>query len=64
MNHLNHKIKQYWPCCFAYYCGYCCLPVTLGLSLFIPKLCIDEAEAVLTREISKINQDVLGNGKL
>lgn len=41
MIHLNRKVKQFWPCLFAYYCGYCCVPVTLGLSLFIPKLCIN-----------------------
>ena len=64
MSHLNHKITQYWPCCFAYYCGYCCLPVTLGFSLLIPTVCIDEAEAVLIREINKIHRDVLGNSKL
>ena len=43
MEHINHKLKMYWPCCFAYYCGYLCVPTTLGLSLFIPNICIGEA---------------------
>ena len=64
MEHLNFKLKMYWPCCFAYYCGYCCIPLTLGLSLFLPRVCVSEAEAVLLREIAKLNRDVLGNSKL
>lgn len=64
MAHLNRKVRQFWPCCFAYYCGYGCLPLTLGLSLLIPRVCINEAEAVLNKEIVRINKDVLGNSKL
>ena len=64
MEHLNFKLKMYWPCCFAYYCGYFCIPITLGLSLLLPRVCVSEAEAVLLREIAKLNRDVLGNSKL
>ncbi len=49
MSTLNRKIAQYWPCALAYYCGYLCVPLTLGLSLCIPKMCINEAQEVLNR---------------
>lgn len=64
MSQLNRKVNQYWPCCFAYYCGYLCIPCTLGLSLCIPRICIADAEKVLLKEIQKINAEVLGNSKL
>lgn len=49
MDHINFKLKMYWPCCFAYYCGYLCIPATLGLSLLLPNVCVGEAEAILLR---------------
>ena len=64
MLQLNRKLKQYWPCCFAYYCGYCCIPCTLGFSLCLPRVCIADAERVLRKEIQKINIEVLGQTKL
>lgn len=64
MEHLNRKIRMYWPCSFAYYCGYMFIPVSLGLSLLIPRICVSEVEAILRKEIAKINRDVLGNSKL
>lgn len=64
MKYLNRKVRQFWPCCFAYYCGYWCAPISLGLSLLIPKICINEAETILKKEITKINNVILGNSKL
>ena len=49
MQHLNRKLKQYWPCCFAFYCGYLCIPCTLGFSLCIPRICIADAERILLK---------------
>jgi hypothetical protein len=43
MDQLNHKTSQYWPCLFAYWCGYLCSPCTLGLSFLVPRLCVAEA---------------------
>jgi hypothetical protein len=40
MEQLNFKTTQYWPCLFAYWCGYVCAPCTLGLSLCLPRLCV------------------------
>ena len=64
MEQLNIKISQYWPCLFAFWCGYLCSPCTLGMSFLVPRLCVAEAEEVLRREIRKINQDILGPVKL
>lgn len=43
MEQLNHKVKQYWPCCFAYWCGFACASCTLGLSFLLPRLCVSES---------------------
>ena len=64
MEQLNYKTTQYWPCLFAYWCGYISAPCTLGLSFLLPRLCVVEAQAVLVRQIRKINQDVLGPKKV
>lgn len=64
MDQLNYKTAQYWPCLFAYYCGYICAPFTIGLSLCLPNICVSEAEKVLRNEIKKINHDILSNKKL
>jgi hypothetical protein len=64
MDQLNYKTAQYWPCLFAYWCGYLCAPCTVGLSLCLPRLCVAEAEAVLLQELKKINQDILEVRKL
>lgn len=42
MRQLNKRIKQYWPCLFAFWCGYLCVPCTLGLSICVPRICISE----------------------
>lgn len=49
MNHINKKLQMYWPCTFAHCCGYLFAPVTLGLSLLIPRVCVSEAEAILRK---------------
>jgi hypothetical protein len=61
---LNFKVSQYWPCLFAFWCGYLCAPCTVGLSLCLPRLCVAEAENVLRQEVRKINHDILGGKKL
>jgi hypothetical protein len=61
---LNFKTSQYWPCLFAYLCGYLCVPCTAGLSLCLPNLCVAEAEKVLLQEVRKINGDILAPRKL
>ena len=58
MKGINRKLKQYWPCCFAFYCGYLCVPLTIGLSLCIPSICIGEAEEVLKRELKRMNDEL------
>lgn len=58
------KIRQFWPCCLAYFFGHACVPLTFGLSLLIPRICIRETEAVLRKEISRINRDLFENTKL
>jgi hypothetical protein len=55
VDQLNFKTAQYWPCLFAYWCGYLCAACTVGLSLCLPRLCVAEAEHVLRQEIRKIN---------
>lgn len=64
VDQLNFKTSQYWPCLFAYWCGYLCAPCTVGISLCLPRLCVAEAENVLRMEVRKINHDILSGKKL
>jgi hypothetical protein len=41
---LSEKGARYWPCPLSYYCGIFCSPVTFGLSLLIPHVCLGDAE--------------------
>lgn len=44
MMRINDKLASNWPCTTLYFCGYACMPCTLGLSLCCPNFCISEAE--------------------
>ncbi len=37
MTDINETVKSYWPCFFTICMGYALCPVTLGLSLLLPR---------------------------
>lgn len=45
INQINNTIKDYWPCFFCMCCGYTCCPLTLGISLLCPNLCIKDVRS-------------------
>jgi hypothetical protein len=42
---LNNILIANWPCTSCYILSHVCIPCTCGLSLLIPKICIQEAES-------------------
>ena len=53
---MNRTLNTYWPCNFCVWIGYLLSPFTLGLSFFLPQLCISEAKAGLIAAISRQNK--------
>ena len=42
INQINNTLSDYWPCCLCMACGYAFCVCTAGLSLFCPKVCIND----------------------
>ena len=51
MKDLNAEIFKYWPCTWTIWLGYLLAPFTLGVSFFIPNLCIKDAKYKFLVEI-------------
>ena len=56
MRNVNDTLRSYWPCNCVLLIGYLLWPITLGLSLFLPNLCIREAKGSLKMEIERQNR--------
>ena len=53
MKTVNGVLKTYWPCSCTLWFGYLLSPITLGLSFYLPNLCISEAKLGLIAAIEK-----------
>ncbi|EWM21448.1 Golgin subfamily A member 7/ERF4 [Nannochloropsis gaditana] len=56
---LNNVLAMYWPCTACFLCGYVFSPVTLGLSLACPRICVGEAEKHGQQELEQLNHSHL-----
>ena len=61
MRNLNDTLRGYWPCNTILLLGYLLWPITLGLSLLLPNLCIREAKGSLLLEVERQNRISLKN---
>ena len=61
MHDINESICTMWPCCFCYSFGYGCALCTLGLSLFGPYICINDARDYLESRIRYWNRTYLAD---
>ena len=52
-------MKGFWPCTFVLVLGYLLALPTLGLSLFLPRLCIADGQDAMLRQIGRQNRIVL-----
>eukprot|EP00753_Platysulcus_tardus_P019841 PLAT7573.2.p1 GENE.PLAT7573.2~~PLAT7573.2.p1 ORF type:complete len:109 (+),score=4.24 PLAT7573.2:253-579(+) len=59
MERINSALTDYWPCLTAKTCGYCCCLCSLGLSLFFPRICVNDAERFCRAEIRRLNRQPL-----
>jgi len=57
MTDINETVKSYWPCFFTICMGYVLCPVTLGLSLCLPRICVNDAEGEIRRIVEGANAD-------
>ena len=57
----NDQLAMLFPCGFCWCLGYVCCPVTLGLSLFCPRTCVNDAEHFLVTSIRRHNRNFLGS---
>eukprot|EP01016_Furgasonia_blochmanni_P032263 TRINITY_DN332_c0_g1_i13.p1 TRINITY_DN332_c0_g1~~TRINITY_DN332_c0_g1_i13.p1 ORF type:complete len:217 (+),score=16.37 TRINITY_DN332_c0_g1_i13:66-716(+) len=55
---INDTLQTYWPCFFSRCLGYICCPLSLGLSLCIPNVCMRDAEMMARRTIKSLNKRV------
>ena len=53
---LNGVLNTYWPCNVCYWLGYFLAPFTLGMSFYMPNLCISEAKNGLIAAIERQNR--------
>jgi len=56
MTDMNRVLSVYWPCAFCIYFGYILSPLTMGLSFYLPNLCIRDAKTGLISAIEKQNR--------
>jgi len=59
MQDINDCVQSFWPCCFCFSFGYGCALCTLGLSLFAPFMCINDARDYLESRIDFWNRTFL-----
>ena len=52
---LNTKLQELWPCGPAYYCGMICSVCTCGFSLFLPHMCVSDAEKAASLLLSNVS---------
>lgn len=55
MNRIVEGNDSMWPCDFSFSCGYLLSPCTLGLSLLLPNICIQQARKSLQSDIKEVN---------
>lgn len=53
---INNNLNAAFPCNLCYIFGYICCPITFGLSLYCPALCINNAERYMRDQISRANR--------
>ena len=51
----NETVGKMWPCPLSMALGYIFAPFTLGLSLFLPNICVADAEKALQAQIDYYN---------
>ena len=56
---INDTLLNYFPCPLAWCFGYLCCPFTLGLSLFCPAVCVNDAEEEIRTMIARWNRKKL-----
>lgn len=56
MKAINDTLQDYFPCPLCFCFGYCCCPVTLGLSFFLPNICVRDAELEVRALINRVNE--------
>ena len=61
MRTINEALHRCWPCAFVLWAGYLLAPFTLGLSFFLPNLCIKDAKGALITAIARQNRIKLGD---
>ena len=54
---VNHIVEDYWPCGPSQLIGACFCPLTLGLSLLCPYICIKDCEKMLRERIAQHNKN-------
>ena len=59
MENLNETVATYWPCAFCWYAGIAVAFFTLGITLLLPYLCVNQAEEVLNQQIERANLQTL-----
>ena len=60
---INTVVDTYWPCTCALLIGYLSCIFTLGLSFFIPYICISEVITNLKEELEEINMEMIEKHK-
>jgi hypothetical protein len=56
LNNFNESLERFWPCPLSEYLGYVCCPITCGMSLFLPRICIKDAEKCLKTNMEYYNK--------
>ena len=59
LNHLNTIVARFWPCAMLMWIGYLLAPLTFGLSLMLPAICMRDAKEALTAAIARENRNKL-----
>lgn len=57
MSIINHICEDYWPCNLCYYFGWIGMIFTVGLSLLLPSICINQLLDILKEELDILNDN-------
>eukprot|EP01083_Nonionella_stella_P065787 172655_1 len=59
---INDTLTTFWPCPLCICLGYLLAPVTCGLSLLMPRVCVYDAEHDVRKKLRYINDQEAANG--
>jgi hypothetical protein len=56
INDINSALEKYWPCTFTFVLAYTFCIITAFLSLFLPKVCLDDVTKFLHYALERWNE--------